>query len=62
MIGYCPLEEEPPPRLPRMYAPSTGSRPSSRGETRTEDTETNYVVLFFIAGVVALAAMDTIKK
>jgi hypothetical protein len=24
--------------------------------------ETNYVVLFFIAGVVALAAMDAIKK
>jgi len=27
-----------------------------------EDTETNYVVLFFIAGVLALAAMDSIKK
>jgi len=62
MIGYCPLEEEPPPRLPRMYAPSAGPPPSSRGDTRTEDTETNYVVLFFIAGVLALAAMDSIKK
>jgi len=61
MIGYCPLEEEPLPRLPRTHTPSVGVRPTRAG-SRTEDTETNYVVLFFIAGVVALAAMDAIKK
>jgi hypothetical protein len=58
MIGYCPIDEEPPVRVPQMRAPS--QRPP-RG-SRVEDTETNYVVLFFIAGVLALAAMDSIKK
>ena len=59
MIGYCPIEEEPPVRVPQMRAPS--QRAPARG-SRMEDTETNYVVLFFIAGVLALAAMDTIEK
>jgi hypothetical protein len=59
MIGYCPIEEEPPLRVPQMRAPSQKVPP--RG-SRMEDTETNYVVLFFIAGVLALAAMDSIKK
>lgn len=52
MIGYCPLETyeapvEPPPR------------PQGPIE---ETTECNYVVMFFIVGVVALAAMDAVKK
>jgi len=60
MIGYCPIEEEAPVRqVPQMRAPS--QRAPVRG-SRMEDTETNYVVLFFIAGVLALAAMDSIKK
>jgi hypothetical protein len=27
-----------------------------------ENTECNYVVMFFIVGVIALAAMDAVKK
>jgi hypothetical protein len=46
-------------QVPQMRAPS--QRAPARG-SRMEDTETNYVVLFFIAGVLALAAMDSIKK
>lgn len=60
MIGYCPLEEEAPPRIPQMRAPS--AKPGPAKQARMEDTETNYVVLFFIAGVFALAAMDSMKK
>ena len=59
MIGYCPIEEEPPLMAPQVRSPPIRSAP--RG-FETEDTETNYVVLFFIAGVLALAAMDSIKK
>jgi hypothetical protein len=60
MIGYCPIEEEMPVRLP---PPRVRGPPQSYGEEkRREDTETNYVVLFFIAGVLALAAMDSVKK
>lgn len=59
MIGYCPIEEEMPVHLP----PRVRGPPQSYGvEKRREDTETNYVVLFFIAGVLALAAMDSVKK
>jgi len=58
MIGYCPIEEEPPVYVPRVRTPTQGSRT----EMKREDTETNYVVLFFIAGVIALAVMDSVKK
>ncbi len=59
MIGYCPIEEEPPVRLPpRVRGPPR----RHEAEKRREDTETNYVVLFFIAGVLTLAAMDSVKK
>lgn len=60
MIGYCPLEEETPTRVPQIRNQS--ARPKPLNSSRMEDTETNYVVLFFIAGVFALAAMDSIKK
>ena len=59
MIGYSPIEEEAPVRVPQMRA--APSQKPQRG-SRMEDTETNYVVLFFIAGVLTLAAMDSIKK
>ena len=58
MIGYSPIEEEAPVRIPQLRPSYQKPRPGAR----LEDTETNYVVLFFIAGVLALAAMDSIKK
>jgi hypothetical protein len=54
MIGYCPIEEEPVaiPRPRRVV-----------GKQKTaEDTECNYVVMFFIVGVLTLALMDTLEK
>lgn len=55
MIGYCPIEFDEPPAPPekrRVVEP-----------TVVEDTtECNYVVMFFIVGVIALAAMDAVKK
>lgn len=56
MIGYCPIEEEPvaPPARPkRVVVPQ---------KTTTEDTECNYVVMFFIVGVLTLALMDTLDR
>jgi len=44
--------------IPRVRTPIRGSNL----ETKREDTETNYVVLFFIAGVITLAFMDSVKK
>ena len=60
MIGYCPLDEDPieRPRPSReVSVPVQEKRKNSTG--RGEDTESNYVVMFFIAGVIALAIMDT---
>ena len=63
MIGYCPLDEDPieRPRPSReVSVPVQEKRINSTG--RGEDTECNYVVLFFIAGVIALAIMDTLPS
>lgn len=57
MIGYCPIEEEPvapPPRPKKVMVPQT--KPGT-----VEDTECNYVVMFFIVGVLTLALMDTLE-
>ena len=57
MIGYCPIEfDEPTEKIERV---STVRKESS---TLDENTECNYVVMFFIVGVIALAAMDAVKK
>lgn len=63
MIGYCPLDEDPierprPSREVSVPVQEKGNNSTGRGE----DTECNYVVLFFIAGVIALAIMDTLPS
>ena len=65
MIGYCPLDEDPieRPRPSREVSVSVPVQERVKNSTgRGEDTECNYVVLFFIAGVIALAIMDTIPS
>lgn len=61
MISYCPLDEAPvaPPRLQPPSAPATTT---PRKETAREETECNFVVLFFVAGVIILAVTDSVKK
>ena len=60
MIGYCPIEEEPitPPAHRRVAVPQ--KKPMT--PTTAEDTECNYVVMFFIVGVLTLALMDTLDR
>jgi len=65
MIGYCPLDEDPieRPRPSREVSVSVPVQERVKNSTgRGEDTECNYVVLFFIAGVIALAIMDTLPS
>jgi hypothetical protein len=58
MIGYCPIEfdETPPPPV----------NPVVKRQVVVEEplatTECNYLVMFFIVGVIALAAMDAVGK
>jgi hypothetical protein len=60
MIGYCPLDEDyervPMPPVPRFQPPQ------DPGLLEGEDTECNYLVLFFILGVMILAASDSLRK
>lgn len=58
MIGYCPIEFDEPPPPP--------VNPVVKRQVVVEEplatTECNYLVMFFIVGVIALAAMDAVGK
>lgn len=60
MISYCPLDED-YDRVPLPPAPRRVPRPEP-GLLDGEDTECNYLVLFFILGVLILAASDSLRK
>ena len=62
MIGYCPLDEDPIERPRPSREVSVPIQEKRKPSTRGEDTECNYVVLFFIAGVITLAIMDTFLR
>ena len=59
MISYCPLEPEAPraSQQPVRRSPA----PPQQQQSGTEDTECNYLVLFFILGVMILAASDSVS-
>ena len=60
MIAYCPLEElEPPVRQPEPVVKSKTIE--VKPEIGREETELNYVIMAFIAGVVLLAVSDSIR-
>ena len=62
MIGYCPLDEDPIERPRPSQQVSVPVQENRKNSTGGEDTECNYVVLFFIAGVIALAIMDSFPR
>jgi hypothetical protein len=56
----CPLDEEEPPRRPtRPRQQSTKPSPERVPTMMEGETECNYVILFFIVGVIVLALMDS---
>ena len=58
MISYCPLEEETPIRQVIRPQPIRQIKNTSDNE----DTECNYLVMFFILGVIVLSITDNISK
>jgi len=59
MIAYCPLEDlEPPARQQKaVEKPEVEVEP----QIGLEETEMNYVIMAFIAGVIVLAVSDSIR-
>ena len=59
MIAYCPLEDlDPPSRPKREEVPIVRDVKPQIG---LEETELNYVIMAFIAGVMILAVSDSIR-
>jgi len=59
MIAYCPLEDlEPPVRQKKIVEES---EPQIDSKVGREETEMNYVIMAFIAGVIVLAVSDSIR-
>ena len=56
MIGYCPLEDVAPPI---KIEPAVIEVPQ---KINKEDTECNYLVMFFVVGVLVLAITDNMRK
>ena len=53
-LSMSPLEEEPP----RAVLPRKQETHTVLAMERDDDTECNYVILFFIVGVIVLALLD----
>jgi hypothetical protein len=65
MIGYSPIDfdDDPLPSPFQKKMDEGASRNKQQAPAIMEDTtECNYVVMFFIVGVIALAAMDSVKR
>jgi hypothetical protein len=60
MIAYCPLEELEPPVRQQKSVVNTKTE-EAKPQIGREETELNYVIMAFIAGVVLLAVSDTIR-
>ena len=60
MIAYCPLDDLEPPVRPKQ--PVVESKTEEvKPQIGREETELNYVIMAFIAGVIVLAVSDTMK-
>ena len=64
MIGYSQIDfDDPLPiKRDRQKEPERVKYKKIEPTVSDENTECNFVVMFFIVGVIALAAMDSIKK
>lgn len=59
MIAYYPLEELDPPKEKQPQQASVGK--PEKTQVGLEESELNYIVIAFIAGVIALAISDAIR-
>ena len=57
-LNLCPLDDDPPRRFRQM---STQIQQINNKQVSYENTECNYLVMFFILGVFMLVISDQIK-
>ena len=57
MIGFCPLEDDTP-----QVHPTPSYTNNIVQKVNKEDTECNYLVMFFVIGVLFLAITDNMRK
>ena len=65
MIGYCPLDDSEALVAPARQQQQQRASPPEKKKfnfLQGEDTECNYLVMFFILGVLVLAATDTVSR
>jgi hypothetical protein len=60
MIAYCPLEDLEPPVRPKQSVVESKTE-EVKPQVGREETELNYVIMAFIAGVIILAVSDSIR-
>ena len=60
MIAYCPLEDLDPPVRPKVPVVEKKTE-EVKPQLGREETELNYVIMAFIAGVIMLAVSDSIR-
>jgi hypothetical protein len=58
MISYAPIDDEPFMRPRRRRLPG----PAQSVASKRESTECNYIVLFFVVGVLLLAVSDNLRR
>ena len=61
MIAYCPLEDLEPPIRQQKPVVKSKIEEAPKPQIGYEETELNYVIMAFLAGVVVLAVSDTIR-
>lgn len=60
-LSYAPFEDEAAPRPP-SYSPIKMETIKNLSAPQQDATECNYLVMFFVIGVFALALSDTMKS
>jgi hypothetical protein len=55
-LAYAPIDDEPPDRRPPLYKKEPIQKPI------VDNTECNYIILWFLGGFILMNIMDSLRK
>ena len=55
-LAYAPIDEEPPDRRPPLYKKEPIQKPI------VDNTECNYIILWFLGGFIIMNLFDSLRK